>query len=367
MATHTVPIGDATADPSTVGGKTAGLVTLARAGIPVPPGFVVTTSAFFSALPASARAEISARCSALSATISITDLSAEAKAIQGRIHEEVARAPVLAEVADEYERLSEGLGAGHLPVAVRSSGVAEDGTGASFAGLHDSFLGVIGPRAVIAAVVRCWASAFTARAIAYRRREGLSDDVAMAVVVQRMVPAGTAGVLTTLDPANGDRSSIAVESIWGLGAPLMTGLVTPDFFLVDTVNGEIVRRSVAHKPTELLLDASGATHEREVEPDRRDRPSLRDEDVRRIAKLGRTVERLRGRSQLVEFVVSRDDAATWIVQARPETRWGEAPEVLLGSMEPIDAVVGVLTRPLARTGVPPEAAGALHRSEVRRW
>ena len=145
-------------------------------------------------------------------------------------------------------------GDGDVPVAVRSSATCEDQPDASFAGEHDTYLWVRGGDAVCRHVLRCWASLFTDRGIAYRIERGYGRaSVAMSVGVQQMVAPRAAGVAFTLNPLNGDRSQIAIDASWGFGEAVVSGEVTPDNFLVDKVMGTITRRTISAKTLEYRL------------------------------------------------------------------------------------------------------------------
>jgi pyruvate, water dikinase len=236
-----------------VGGKGASLGELARAGVAVPPGFVVTVGAFTAAMAAvdpsgARRAEVEA--------LPAADLPAIA-AVAARVRALVADAPLPAEVAAAIEAgyaalagAGEGGGARDAgpDVAVRSSATVEDSAEASFAGLQDTYLGVSGAASVLDHVRRCWASLYNAESVAYRRRLGLPEaGVAMAVVVQRMVAPRAAGVLFTRSPVTGDRSVVAIEGTWGLGSALVSGDVTPDSWVISKITGEITGRRVSPK------------------------------------------------------------------------------------------------------------------------
>ena len=163
-----------------------------------------------------------------------------------------------------------------LPVAVRSSATAEDLPDASFAGQQDTYLWVVGADEVIEKVRACWASLFNARAISYRaKRLSGHADILMSVAVQKMVDAAAAGVAMTLDPINGDRTKIVINSAFGLGEPVVSGDITPDNFVVEKVLLEITRRRVVEKDHELVADrAARRTIDRVIEPERRTQPSL---------------------------------------------------------------------------------------------
>ncbi|HZG92775.1 MAG TPA: PEP/pyruvate-binding domain-containing protein, partial [Pseudonocardia sp.] len=207
-------LADPAADLATAGGKGESLGRLARAGLPVPPGFHVTTAAYrrFVAehdLRSGIRDADEAAVAALFAAHAVPD-----------------------ELAGPIRAAYAALGG--PAVAVRSSATAEDLPGASFAGQQDTFLDVRGADAVVDAVRRCWASLWTDRAVAYRRRAGIADgDVALAVVVQQLVDAEASGVLFTADPVSGATDRMVIDATWGLGESLVGGGVTPDHLVLD--------------------------------------------------------------------------------------------------------------------------------------
>src|SRR3990170_4743674 len=162
-----------------------------------------------------------------------------------------------------YAALSERSGG--APVAVRSSATAEDSAGASFAGQHLTLLNIDGADAVLDGVLACWASLYGPTAVHYRRALGVDDEgPAMAVVVQALVPAEASGVAFTLDPVSGDRDVVLIEGAWGLGEGVVSGLVTPDHFLVCKSDGSIVRKEVAAKKVRVAPAAAGGTQNEEV-------------------------------------------------------------------------------------------------------
>jgi pyruvate, water dikinase len=356
------------ADRHTVGGKAASLGELLRAGLQVPPGFVVTVAAFERALreldpDGSMRSEVG-RLTA-GDTDSIARVTAQVRA---RVSAAPLPAGIHGEITARYRALGDGHGAasagspdgGAVPVAVRSSATGEDSAEASFAGLQDTYLWVRGAQGVADHVRRCWASLYNAEAVGYRRRLGLSEQgLAMAVVVQRMVEPRCAGVMFTRSPATGDRSVIAVEGCWGLGSALVSGEVTPDSFVISKVTGEIVRRAVAAKPRLHQADpgGSGVTVADVPEP-LRDQPCLRDSEVAALARLGRRVEDLYGAPQDIEWAIT-DDAGPdqglndsgpgpviVLLQSRPETVWArrDAAPVATPRSRAVDHVFAQLGR-----------------------
>lgn len=278
-----------------VGGKSAHLGDLLRAGFPVPPGFAVTALAF-EARPGDDRAAIEARAMPV----------------------EVAN-----EIATAYTVLGRRVDHDEPPVAVRSSAIAEDAVDASFAGVQDTYLWVSGVDDVLRGVQRCWASYFNPEATAYRAQH-TGVRAGMSVAVQYMVDARVAGVMFTLNPVSGDPSSIAIDASYGLGTTVVGGEVTPDSFLVSKVTREVVRSSVGTKEIECVAAESGeGTTIREVDPDRRARPCLEPVELEALVDLGRRVEAHYGRHQDLEWAIDRRLGEVFLLQSRPETVWSQ--------------------------------------------
>jgi len=329
-------------DRSVTGGKGASLAELQRAGLRVPPGFVITVRAFERAMRvADPDDAIGVRVAALPATDPAAIEHATA-AIRGQITSTPMAEDLAAAVSAAY--LSLGSDA---PVAVRSSAVGEDAAEASFAGLQDTYLWVRGVDAVLERVRRCWASLYNTEAVSYRLRQHLPAHAAMAVVVQRMVDPRSAGVMFTCSPTTGDRSVVAIEGSWGLGSVLVSGEVTPDSFVVSKVTGEIVRRTVAAKARlhRQAPDGSGTTSE-DVAADLQERPCLDDDEVRSIARLGMEVERHYGTPQDIEWALTGGDIV--LLQSRAETVWAARPAapVATPKARPMDHVFEHLGRPV---------------------
>jgi pyruvate,water dikinase len=242
---------------------------MTAAGLPVPPGFVVGASTL-------------ERC---------VDADRLRRLALAREHAQ-AQALVLATrpPQDEINAAYEQLGAGR--VAVRSSATAEDSEAASFAGQQDTFLGVEGAEEVCRKVVECWASFFSERALFYRAHKGSLEDLGMAVVVQRMVPAEKAGVIFTVDPVQRRRDQMVVEAALGLGEQVVSGEVTPDHYVLDRAG--TVKREV--------LAGDGA---------------LAADELRELAVLGRRLEEHFGAPQDVEWAIA--DGRVFLLQSRPVT------------------------------------------------
>ena len=337
---------------ASAGGKGASLGELSRAGVAVPPGFVVTTGAFAAAIK-SIDADGALRSSVES--LPAADIGAIARAAAA-IRSRVAAAPmpdsVASAIASGYAALGS-LGPG-TDVAVRSSATMEDSSAASFAGLQDTYLGVAGLSSVLDHVRRCWASLYNDESVAYRRRLGMPErDLAMAVVVQRMVRPRAAGVMFTRSPVSGDRSVVAIEGTWGLGSALVAGDVTPDGFVVSKITGEITGRRVSAKERvhSFIPNGRGVTVT-DAPADLRDAPCLTDGEIRALASVARAVEAHYGVPQDIEWAVL-DEAAPAaerivLLQSRPETVWAAkaARPVAAPKSRPADHVLALFGKPL---------------------
>jgi pyruvate,water dikinase len=341
------------ADVATVGGKAASLGTMLQAGFPVPDGFAVTTHAFRATLGGDVAARIARDLAAVDAD-DVTALEATA----ARLRLLIETTPIPADVADAIRDAYAALG-DDVPVAVRSSATGEDGAEDSFAGQQDTYLWVVGAGAVIEHVRRCWASLFSARSIAYRVDRGIDHDaVEMGVAVQRMVQARAAGVAMTLNPANGDRSKIAIEASFGLGESVVSGIVTPDNLLLDKVMLDVVSIRLGSKETELVADlAAGCVTELEVEEERRARPALSGDEAKQVAALAKRAEQHLGVPQDIEWAVdgaaAPDGPTVVLLQSRPETVWSRRPPERPSTLKPtfgMQSLVSTLISPLAARG-----------------
>jgi len=344
------------ADVPYAGGKGANLGQLTRAGLPVPPGFVVSAPAYAAFRHQTGLAE---RLDAVLATVDVEDTTALQEAA-----EEARRAvgesemPLwLAEaIGDAYERLAEGEA--DVPVAVRSSATAEDTASASFAGMNETFLNVHGRDAVIDAVKRCWQSLFGARTIYYRGQRGFSQsDMDIAVVVQRQIPSTRAGVMFTIDPATGERDHLVIEGSFGLGESVVSGQVSPDRYVVEKSSMSILVRSVRPKELTIEVVADGGTITRVLSEKESRRPVLNDEEVLRLAELGVAIEREYGSPQDTEWAFD-PDGRIWMLQSRPITTIGAPGRPATDGAQPETEAGAVLVRGL---GAAPGRAGGAAR------
>ncbi|HMA12212.1 MAG TPA: PEP/pyruvate-binding domain-containing protein, partial [Steroidobacteraceae bacterium] len=240
-----------------------------------------------------------------------------------------------------YSKLFDG--GAPAPVAVRSSATAEDSADASFAGLQDTLLWILDYESLERALLQCWASLYSVPSISYRRKRNMPEgEVSMAVVVQRMVDARTAGVMFTRSPATGDRSVVVIEGAWGLGSAVVSGEVTPDHWVVGKITGEITVREIREKHILHAPKPGGGTQEVEVDESRRHEPCLSDAELQQLRDLGRRIERHYGCPQDIEWAFDRDGALR-VLQSRPETVWAarEASPVAKAHDNPLNHVMSI--------------------------
>lgn len=305
-------------DTELAGGKGANLGELASAGIPVPPGFVITSRAFRAHLDQSG---LSALILSRVGQLQVDDtpvLRHTADELQELVRQNPLPEYVGARVVGAYRDLVQRCGSGELFVAVRSSATAEDMPGTSFAGMNETFLNVRGEEELLESVRRCWASLYGARVLFYRRKQGIPEEwMGIAVVVQAMVDSQAAGVMFTVNPATGEAGTLVVEGAFGLGDSVVSGAVSPDHWEVRKESLEITAERLAEKHILDFRDEHGRTQRRTLSPEEGRRPCLDRETVRRIAELGRSIEQHYGKPQDIEWAVV--DGAIWIVQSRPVT------------------------------------------------
>ncbi len=331
-----------------VGGKGASLGELMRAGIAVPPGFVLTTTAFDRAL-AALDADGSIRRTI--GSLDPQDLDAVIR-VTAQARECIERAPLPPDVLDAITGAYRELCAGDagLPVAVRSSATSEDSAEASFAGLQDTYLWVCGAAEVVHRVRACWASLYSTESVSYRLRLGLAEThVAMGVVVQRMVNSRSSGVMFTRSPTTGDRSVVAIEASWGLGSGIVSGEVTPDKYVVSKITGEIAKRTVSTKLVQHFPDLqAGCVRTAEVPPELQTTASISDEEIHGLVAIARQVEQHYGTPQDIEWAIAPGpdgNFAVYLLQSRPETVWAnrDAQPVAKPAHRPFDHVLAALS------------------------
>jgi pyruvate,water dikinase len=301
------------ADVEHVGGKGANLGELTRAGLPVPPGFVLTADAYLDAME---RGGVRADLIAIETATDVDDTAALEHA-STRMQELVRKAGVDRALRADIERAWADLGAER--VAVRSSATAEDTAGTSFAGMNQTFTNVDAIDAVVERIVDCWASLFGMRVVAYRRARGIALEPAIAVVVQTLVDADRSGVLFTADPSTGALDRIVIEAAFGLGEVVVSGQVEPDTYTVDKAGPRVVDVRVGHQTHKIVRSQGG--DQRVVLTDAEAGARVcTDDEVLELARLGQRVEAHYGAPQDIEWAIAGDQ--TSLVQSRPITTLG---------------------------------------------
>lgn len=299
-------------DVAWAGGKAANLGEMINAGIPVPDGFVIATSAYRAFMTEHRLDEMMRELLTEVDIQNSADLARTASEIRRRIVSQNLSHDLTSDILRRYTSLDKG------PVAVRSSATAEDMDNASFAGQQDTYLNVEGAVELIRAVRDCWASLFAARAIFYREEQGIDHiEVDIAVVVQQMVPSDVSGVMFTVDPA-GNSDEILIEAILGLGEPLVSGQLSPDAYSVSRQELRVLRRELTEQPWMLTRNASRPGSGKTLIPkSRQSMQKLSDKQAIALAELGLRLEEHYGQPQDVEWAFVGEKLN--ILQSRPIT------------------------------------------------
>jgi len=284
-------------DVSLVGGKAASLSRLAGHHL-VPPGFCLTTAAY----------------------------DAWSRTARPAHHQPWLGLPASLRTAlrRAYGELERRSGTDQLRVAVRSSAIDEDGAEASFAGQHETFLNVVGADAIAEALVRCWSSGRSQRALAYRQSRGLDgDQIRLAVLVQQLVPADTAAVVFSADPVTGQRDQVLIDASFGLGESIVSGSVTPDAYRVDKRTRSVIGRAIGSKAV-MHVPVPGGTREVPVPRPLRSQAALDDDQCAACADLAIALEGEMG--QPVDIECAFQDDRLYLLQCRPITRLPPDPQ-----------------------------------------
>ena len=337
-------------DIGIAGGKGANLGEMVHARIPVPPGFIVTATAYFDFIKESnLEKDIRHLLNKLDTNDSKALQNASAR-IKDKIEGASMPDYIMREIKAAYTKLGKGL------VAVRSSATAEDLPDASFAGQQRTYLNIQGENSVVKAVQGCWASLFESRAIFYRNEQGYDHfKVGIAVPIQRMIQSEAAGVLFTVEPLTSDRSKILIEGIFGLGEAIVSGDLTPDQYMIDKKSLKILDKQVVKQEWQLTRNAKAAAGELNtniklpVPTKKQSLQKLSDEDMISLARIGKALELHYKTPQDVEW--AREKGKLYIVQTRPVTTLGQAKET--GALEKVTArllLTGVAASPGAASG-----------------
>ncbi len=309
-----------------VGGKGSNLGEMLNAGVPVPPGFVVTTKSYDLFLEENGLKMLITDLLSDLNVANTKKLNEASERIENLILEAKMPTEVRQEIVEAYQKMS---GFADASVAVRSSATAEDIPGASFAGQQATYLNVKGPRNLTEAVQKCWASLFEPRAIFYRVTKGFDHmSVSIAVPVQKMVQSEVSGVMFTLNPLNNDETKITIESVYGLGETIVSGAVTPDHYIVDKGSLNILEKQISNQEWMLIRRGKPVQGDPNIQvnvsKDMAGRQKLSDKFIKELAKVGRIIETHYKFPQDIEWAFAGNKI--WIVQSRPVTTIGVTEE-----------------------------------------
>ncbi|NPA76166.1 MAG: phosphoenolpyruvate synthase [Candidatus Diapherotrites archaeon] len=342
-------------DVSLVGGKGANLGEMTRAGFPIPPGFVVTADAYFYFVE---QTGIKDKIQEKLKNLNVDDTD-QLEKVTKEIRDLIVNTPMLPEIAvaikDAYAKLSEKVGKDPNKdppwVAVRSSATAEDLPDASFAGQQDTYIYVRGYDDVLTHVKKCWASLFTARATYYRAKQGFDHmKVGLAAVVQKMVNSEVSGIMFTAHPVTGE-PKIIIEAGWGQGEALVSGMVTPDEYIVDKNSFQIVSKKISEQKIMITMKPGGGDQQVPVPAHLRKVQKLPDDKIIALAKIGAQIEKHYGHPQDIEWAM--EGGKLYVVQARNITTIGKFKQAEESAQSEEDAepiLKGLAASPGVATG-----------------
>ena len=312
------------------GGKGANLAEIYNIKMPVPPGFVVTAQAYDYFIKS---AEIDKKIKEILSDIDYEDtkqLEESAKKIRELIINSKMPEDLKEEIVEAYETLNtEGIEEGKysaaldilkksepLFVAVRSSATTEDLAEASFAGQQESYVNVKGNIELLTNIKKCQASLFTARAIYYRNKQGFKDiEASLAVVVQKMIDSDKSGVIFSKDPSY-NNDNIIIEAVYGLGEGIVSGIITPDKYIVSR-NLEIIEKKIENKKLALTRDSGGKKITVKLKEERAKSKVLTDFEIKKLAEYALKLEDHYKKPQDIEFAIEAE--SIYLVQTRPIT------------------------------------------------
>lgn len=302
-------------DVGLVGGKGANLGEMTRAEFPVPPGFIVTTKAYYEFLREN---NVEIKIHHLLAACNFEDntsLSKTSQDIKKLIRNGKMSEQLIDEIFDAYTSLSGPLK--NAPVAVRSSATAEDLPNASFAGQQETFLNVEGEANVLLRIKDAWASLFEPRAIFYRHDQKYDQKkVGIAVPIQKMIQSDVSGVMFSIDPVSNDKSKIIVEAVWGLGEMIVQGQATPDHYEVEKHHLTILNKKVSTQPMQLVKKGL-ENKEVKVPENLQNSQKISDEQLMTLATLSKKLEQHYYFPQDSEWALEK--GKLYILQTRPIT------------------------------------------------
>ena len=319
-------------DVGIVGGKGANLGELTSFGLPVPPGFCVTASGYTKFIK---YAELDEVVKLLMEAVDVEDvdeLTNASKEIQKKIKEKEFDPELKEEILSAYREFSENIGVKDPEVAVRSSATAEDLPDASFAGQQDTYLHISGEEELLNHIRDCFASLWTSRAIYYREKQNYDHfDVALSVVIQKMVNSEKSGVMFTANPINNSKDEMMINASYGLGEAVVSGIVTPDEYIIDKKTKKVIEKNISEKEYMVIKNEDGVgTRVVNVKDilgaDAVKAEALSPKELDTLVERGLKVEKLYGSVQDTEWGFDRDTKEFYFLQSRPITTLGDKEE-----------------------------------------
>lgn len=319
------------------GGKGANLGELTQAGIPVPPGFVVTAQTYEKFM---LETGINDKVLSILDEIDINDtkaLQAASEEIKAIINEAPIPEDMILFITEAYNQLCQRFDGDDVEVAIRSSATAEDLPEASFAGQQDTYLYVSGIDAVLEYIRKCWASLFEARAIFYREENDFEHaKVLIAVVVQKMANADKAGVMFTVNPSTGEEIAL-IEGSWGLGEAVVSGDVTPDNYQVDKADNSVINVTISDKKVMYINDENETSIKVDVPEEKRNERVLSDEELIELTEMGKRIQAHYGEPMDTEWAF--ENGELFLLQARPITTLSDVCEDVAEASDDIGEVL----------------------------
>jgi pyruvate,water dikinase len=334
-------------DGSLVGNKCANLGEMIQLGMRVPPGFAISADCYNAfTRQTGIDSRIADYIQGQGEIEGIEKLDEASRTIRNMIEEQVIPEQLRDEIRSTYRVLCDRMKTQGAPVAVRSSGLAEDSAGASFAGQFESYLNVKGETELLKMVKTVWSSAFTARAISYRARKGLAvegDSIGVAVIA--MVDARASGISFTVDPVTGDATRIVIEANWGLGEGVVSGAESVDGFVVDKESLKVITSHVGKK-TRCVVNQEQGAEWADVPAHMQNMICISEEEIQQIAKVARSVEKSLGGPQDMEWAVDQNlpfPENIFFLQTRPAKVQVSEPKSTTDKM--IDLITERLFKP----------------------
>ena len=319
-------------DVGLVGGKGANLGELTSFGLPVPPGFCVTAEAYTKFIKYAELDEVVKLLMEAVDVENVDDLTNASKEIQNKIKEKDFDPELEEEILRAYREFSEDIGVKNPEVAVRSSATAEDLPDASFAGQQDTYLHISGEEELLNHIRDCFASLWTSRAIYYREKQNYDHfDVALSVVIQKMVNSEKSGVMFTANPINNSKDEMMINASYGLGEAVVSGIVTPDEYIIDKKTKRVIEKSISEKEYMVIKNENGVgTRTVNVKDvlgeDAIKAEALSPEELDTLIERGLKVEKLYGSVQDTEWGFDTDTKEFYFLQSRPITTLAEEKE-----------------------------------------